>query len=175
MACFVLLLCQNLYWLSVWLKALCIASESKRQIGAVRRCLGYGRVCMKAYKWIRKLCVFKKGISDYDYGNSPVQKCLHQKKRWECSKIQPQIPVKNGLQNQAHTSLFITRRVTFSQCCHQPWNFSSIFCQEMVSCSDEWRGSRRRGPGREARGWLITQKVQGNTDVCRVHEGWLRF
>lgn len=83
--------------------------------------------------------------------------------------------VKNGSPSQTHTSLFMAQGVTFSQRCHQPWNFPAIFCQEMLSCRDKREvgaGAEGHG-GRERRSWLITQKVQRAQTwrllVCVVH------
>lgn len=74
-----------------------------------------------------------------------------------------QIPVKNGSPSQTHTSLFIAHRVTFSQRCHQPWNFPSIFCQDIVSCRDK----REAGAGTE--GWEGGEEGDWLRRKCREY------
>lgn len=89
------------------------------------------------------------GISECFWTQCPKM-CTHQEKKKKLRMQQDtakQIPVKYGSLSQTHTSLFIAHRVTFSQRCHQPWNFPSIFCQEMVSCRDK----RDIGAGTEGR------------------------
>ena len=82
------------------------------------------------------------------------------KKQWDTGK---QTLVKNGSPSQTHTSLFMAHRVTFSQRCHQPWNFPAIFCQEMLSCRDK----REVGAGAEGRGGK--EEVDWLHRKCREH------
>ena len=76
--------------------------------------------------------------------------------------------MKNGSPSQTHTSLFIAHRVTFSQRCHQPWNFPSIFCQEMASCRDKREvgaGAEGRDEGEEV-DWLHGECRERRRSAC---------
>lgn len=87
-ACYVLLVCQNCYWLRAWLKALNIALERKRQIEAdcVPRCVVRVKVHEKLY------------FSTFVYGISERTKTPGTKLQQDTAK---HIPVKNGSQAEA--------------------------------------------------------------------------
>lgn len=101
--------------------------------------------------------------------------CMHVKSEKRLKMQQEtakQIPVKNGSPSQTHTSLFIAHRVTFSQRCHQPWNFPSIFCQEMVCCRDK-REVQRAGTGEK--NLIDYTESAGGPDICFVVQFLLMF
>lgn len=107
-------------------------------------------------------------LSYVDGGSKDFRKRNRKKKKQRDTG--KQTLVKNGSPSQTHTSLFMAQGVTFSQRCHQPWNFPAIFCQEMLSCRDK----REVGAGAEGQG-AREEEVDWLHRKCREqrHEGCL--